>query len=100
MESESAAKEPRRRLQRLTDVVMEALDTATITDLPAEVIYAGVKTIVEKVEALPAPTVDAVAEIVKVTLEKTGEGLGEAAGAAGEIAEQIVDGLGGLDLNV
>ena len=105
---QDATQTPERK-RRLRDLVSDAFDLFSQTaDIPSDAIDKGVNAIVDSIGQLArTPSVDEVAAIVKIALEKSGEGLGvaadaagEAAEAAGDIAEKIVDGLSDLDLNI
>jgi hypothetical protein len=92
---------PERR-RRLRDIVTDAFEIAIqTTDLSGEALEKGVVAVVDSVGRLArTPGVDEVAAVVKVALEKSGEGAVAAAEAAGDIAEKIVDGLSEIDLDL
>ena len=90
------------RKRRLLDLVTDAFDTALQTaDISGGALEKGVGAVVDSVGKLArTPGLDEVTAIVKVALEKSGEGAVAAAETAGDIAEKIVEGLGDLDTNV
>ena len=98
---QDATQNPDRR-RRLRDLVTDAFDMVFQTaDLPNEVLDKSVGAVVDSVGKLAgSPAVDEVAAVVKVALEKSGEGAVAAAEAAGDIAEKIVEGISDLDLNI
>ncbi len=90
------------RKRRLRDLVTDAFDVFFQTaELSSGAVAAGVDAVVDSVGKLArTPGVDEVTAIVKVALEKSGEGAVAAAETAGDIAEKIVEGLGDLDLDI
>jgi hypothetical protein len=99
MQDETASPERKRRLR---DLVTDAFEMAMQTsELSSDALEWGVGAVVDSVGRLArTPGVDEVAAVVKVALEKSGEGAAAAAETAGDIAEKIVDGLSELDVGI
>jgi predicted urease superfamily metal-dependent hydrolase len=96
-----ASEQPPRR-NRLRDIVEDALDTAlTATDLPSGTIDASAKAIADGIRALRhVPTAEEVASVTTKVLETAGAAAGDAAEAAGKVAEGVLEGIGDIELNL
>ena len=91
-----------KRRNRLRDLVKDTLETALNVgiDLPSGAVEASAKAIADGISELDRlPSVGEVASIATKALETAGAAAGDAAEAAGKIAEGVVDGLGNIDLN-